>query len=317
MDTKNSAQDILIETNTQSIVANKAASDAKDADQDSITAANKADADSKNTITNDRITDEVTRIDTKDANQDSIIASNKADADSKNAATNDRVTAEVGRLDAKDVSQDNITAANKADADSKNTITNDRVTAEVGRLDDKNTDQDSITAANKADADSKNIATNNRVTNEVTRLDAKDISQDTIITQNHIDTNNRFIEANNNMNVRFTEMGKAQAITDAAQDDRIQNNSDQINELGYKVNHNEQMLSAGIASSIALSQMPTPTVAGKNMITVGSGFFNSQSALAVGMSGSTSDGKISYKVGTAWNKEGGATFGAGAGYSWN
>ena len=267
LDQKDAAQDILITSNTQTITANKAASEAKDADQDSITASNKADADRKNVVTNDRITDETNRLDT-------VIATN-------NKTTNDRVTSEVSRLDEKDVSQDNTIAANKADADSKNTITNDRVTTEVGRLDDKNAAQDVVIADNRAE----------------------------MFEQINI--------TNNNMSAQFVKMETNQAITDAAQNDKIQSNSDKIDSLGYRVSENETMLSAGVASAIALSQMPTPVHAGKSMVTVGSGYFNNQSALAVGLTGSTDDGKISYKFGTSWSKEGGTSFGAGAGYSWN
>ena len=80
-------------------------------------ASNKADADSKNVATNDRIAAE-------NAAQDVIIQTN-------NTVTNDRITTETNRLDDKNTSQDNVIASNKADAAVKNTVTNDRITTET------------------------------------------------------------------------------------------------------------------------------------------------------------------------------------------
>jgi len=73
-------------------------------------------------------------------------------------------------------------------------------------------------------------------------------------------------------------------------------------------------MSAGIASSIALSQMPSPTRNGASMMTFGSGYYNGQPAIAVGVSGSTEGGDASYRLGTSWTQEGGSAFGVGAGF---
>ncbi|WP_201528578.1 YadA-like family protein [Psychrobacter frigidicola] len=101
-----------------------------------------------------------------------------------------------------------------------------------------------------------------------------------------------------------------------AHDNRIGQNTRDINKLGYKVNELDKNLSAGIASAVALSFMPTNNIAGSHMITGGSGFYNGESAVAVGFSGTTIDGKYTYKVGGSWATEGGGTGGAGLGYRW-
>ena len=126
------------------------------------------------------------------------------------------------------------------------------------RLDDKNTSQDNVIAANKADADSKNTVTNDRVTEEVGRLDTKNEEQDSALTATRTEIFNHINITNNSMTTQFVQMQGNQAIVDSAQDDKIQANSDRLDSLGYRVNENEKMLSAGIASSVALAQMPTP-----------------------------------------------------------
>ena len=105
------------------------------------------------------------RLDKKDGEQDDLIAANKADADAKNTATNDRITNEVTRLDVKDGQQDELIAKNNQDAINRDTTTNDRITTETNRLDIKDGQQDELIAANKGDADKKIVDTNIRIDN--------------------------------------------------------------------------------------------------------------------------------------------------------
>ena len=191
-------------------------------------AANKADADSKNAATNDRITEEVGRLDDKNTEQDKaiannsdridaiqsdntaaneaqdkVIAANKAEADAKIAATNDRITTE-------NAAQDKVIAENKADSDAKIAATNDRITTE-------NAAQDNVIAANKADSDAKIEATNDRITTE-------NAAQDNIITANkadadrkHTATNDRITSEVGRLDTSIGDIGQTIANNSSAQ----------------------------------------------------------------------------------------------------
>lgn len=93
----------------------------------------------------------------------------------------------------------------------------------------------------------------------------------------------------------------------------------QIADLGYgldKTNENlkatEKSLSKGIAGVTALASMPTLYDSGV-MLSMGMGNYNGQSAVALGLTGTTKGGKISYKTGVSFGG-GDTTFGLGLGY---
>ncbi|WP_323842640.1 YadA C-terminal domain-containing protein, partial [Moraxella sp. 7624LN] len=94
--------------------------------------------------------------------------------------------------------------------------------------------------------------------------------------------------------------------------DTVSNN---YKNLDTKVGKMDKGLSAGIASAVALGMMPAPA-AGSQYITGGTGFYNGQSAVAVGLTGATESGKVTYKLGGSLTSSGASTFGAGAGYRW-
>lgn len=84
-----------------------------------------------------------------------------------------------------------------------------------------------------------------------------------------------------------------------------------IDSLGYRIDKMDKNLSGGIAGSVALSMMPSLSTEG-SMITGGTGFYNGESAFALGVTGTT--GSFSYKVGASWVSNGDSTYGAGVGY---
>lgn len=85
--------------------------------------------------------------------------------------------------------------------------------------------------------------------------------------------------------------------------------------LDGKINRLDKDLSAGIAGSVALAMMPAPA-AGSQYITGGTGFYNGESAVALGFTGASETGKFTYKLGGSLTSSGSGTFGAGAGYRW-
>ncbi|MFL1732570.1 YadA-like family protein, partial [Moraxella oculi] len=87
------------------------------------------------------------------------------------------------------------------------------------------------------------------------------------------------------------------------------------NSLNDKINKLDDKLSAGVAGAVAIAMMPAPA-AGSHYITGGTGFYNGEKALAVGLTGASETGTFTYKIGGSVNSSGSGTFGAGAGYRW-
>ncbi|STY86119.1 chromosome segregation protein SMC [Moraxella ovis] len=85
--------------------------------------------------------------------------------------------------------------------------------------------------------------------------------------------------------------------------------------INDKINKLDDKLSAGVAGAVALAMMPAPA-AGSHYITGGTGFYNGESAVAVGLTGASETGAFTYKIGGSVNSSGSGTFGAGAGYRW-
>ncbi|MGP5057727.1 YadA-like family protein, partial [Psychrobacter celer] len=102
----------------QVVAANKADADSKiTAANDRITAENAAQDQviaNNDIVIHDKVDAAVGVLNAKNLTQDQIIESNKADADSKITATNDRITTETSRLDAKNTAQDETIASNDA-----------------------------------------------------------------------------------------------------------------------------------------------------------------------------------------------------------
>ncbi|STZ06156.1 YadA-like family protein [Moraxella ovis] len=110
-----------------------------------------------------------------------------------------------------------------------------------------------------------------------------------------------------------TLMSKSPAAVD------LQPINDKIDALSSnvdgKINKLNEKLSAGVAGSVALAMMPAPA-AGSQYITGGTGFYNGESAIALGFTGASETGKFTYKLGGSLTSSGSGTFGAGAGYRW-
>lgn len=77
----------------------------------------------------------------------------------------------------------------------------------------------------------------------------------------------------------------------------------------------ETQLSGGIASAIAMVQLPEPAPGSNYSVGAGAGFYNGESALATGGAVFLESG-VSFRAAYSYSSEGGAAFGFGAGYSW-
>ena len=157
--------------------------------------------------------------------------------------------------------------------------------------------QDGLIATN-----SKNITIN---TDDIINLKKVDAALGVQITTN-----------NTTINDRVDKVVTAQKGVDIEQDRLIALNANRFDGLSDRVNSLDKTLSSGISSAMALSAMPTMSQPGAHMITGGSGHFNGASSVAIGATGTTDDGKYSYKIGGTYTKDGGSGFSMGGGYRW-
>lgn len=113
---------------------------------------------------------------------------------------------------------------------------------------------------------------------------------------------------------RIEQVSIEQVAINERQNASIDRNNQRISDLGYKVNELEDELSGGIASAIAIASMPSAINYGEGRITGGTGYYNGEAALAIGLAGASIDGAYTYKLGGSYTDSGGAAIGGGISY---
>lgn len=73
---------------------------------------------------------------------------------------------------------------------------------------------------------------------------------------------------------------------------------------------------SGIAAALAVGSLPQPTLAGKNMVSMAAGTHRGESALAVGLSGISSNEKYIFKMGAATDTQKSFSGSVSVGYQW-
>ena len=96
----------------------------------------------------------------------------------------------------------------------------------------------------------------------------------------------------------------------------IQENARKIGNLDHKINKVEKKARAGIASAIAVANIPQVTIPGKSALGVGVGGHHNQHAIATRYTRMSDNGKwiISGSVGVTTQRE--VNYGAGVTYQW-
>ena len=89
-----------------------------------------------------------------------------------------------------------------------------------------------------------------------------------------------------------------------------------INNLGNKISEVGKESKAGSASAIATANLPQATIPGMGMTTVGLGTYDGQSAIAVGLSKMSDNGKWVIKASATTNTQGKVGAGVGVGFHW-
>ncbi|WP_414455275.1 YadA-like family protein [Enterobacter quasiroggenkampii] len=89
-----------------------------------------------------------------------------------------------------------------------------------------------------------------------------------------------------------------------------------FNDLKNMVDDNNDKLSAGIAGAMAMAALPQPYSAGGSMVGLGGGTYQGQSAVALGVSTISDNGKWITKLSGTTNSKGDAGAAIGVGYQW-
>ncbi|ERL55126.1 hypothetical protein M917_1859 [Psychrobacter aquaticus CMS 56] len=89
---------------------------------------------------------------------------------------------------------------------------------------------------------------------------------------------------------------------------------DSMNELGYKIGEVEDDANAGISAAMAMSSLPQAYIVGKSMIGGGVGTYNGESAVAIGFSKLSNDGRWVMKLNGTADTQGNAGASIGAGF---
>ncbi|MBB4864078.1 autotransporter adhesin [Pseudomonas nitritireducens] len=89
-----------------------------------------------------------------------------------------------------------------------------------------------------------------------------------------------------------------------------------LNSLKRDIDQQGDELSAGIAGAIAIASLPQPMINGGSTTAVGVGTFNGQSAVSVGVSHVSNDGKWTTKLGGSTDTQGKFSAGGSVGYNW-
>ncbi|MGB6926449.1 YadA-like family protein [Psychrobacter sp.] len=119
-------------------------------------------------------------------------------------------------------------------------------------------------------------------------------------------------------NQRMTGVADGVEATDAvnysqlsALDSRLNNN---MSDLGYKIDEVEDDANAGISAAMAMSAMPQAYITGKSLIGGGVGTYNGESAVAIGFSKLSNDGRWVIKVNGTADTQGNVGGAVGAGF---
>jgi autotransporter adhesin len=89
-----------------------------------------------------------------------------------------------------------------------------------------------------------------------------------------------------------------------------------VNQLNHELGELKKETYASAAASIAIASLPQPTQAGYSMLSVGTGAWESEQGLAIGISGVTSNNKFVYKAAGTTNSQGNFGGGIAVGWQW-
>ena len=270
---------------------------------------------SQNTQSITNLDNRVTNLDSRVTNIENGIGDIVTTGSTKYFKTNtDGVDASAQGKDSVAIGSGSIAAADNSVALGTGSVATEENTISVG----SSTNQRRITnvAAGKNDTDAVNVAQLKSSEAGGVRYDTKadgsiDYSNITLGGGNGGTTRISNVSAgvNNNDAVNYAQLKQSVQETKQYTDQRMV-------EMDNKLSKTESKLSGGIASAMAMTGLPQAYTPGASMASIGGGTYNGQSAVALGVSMVSANGRWVYKLQGSTNSQGEYSAALGAGIQW-
>ncbi|HAN9738797.1 TPA: adhesin [Escherichia coli] len=270
---------------------------------------------SQNTQSITNLNNQVTNLDTRVTNIENGIGDIVTSGSTKYFKTNtDGVDANAQGKDSVAIGSGSIAAADNSVALGTGSVATEENTISVG----SSTNQRRITnvAAGKNDTDAVNVAQLKSSEAGGVRYDTKadgsiDYSNITLGGGNGGTTRISNVSAgvNNNDAVNYAQLKQSVQETKQYTDQRMV-------EMDNKLSKTESKLSGGIASAMAMTGLPQAYTPGASMASIGGGTYNGESAVALGVSMVSANGRWVYKLQGSTNSQGEYSAALGAGIQW-
>ncbi len=270
---------------------------------------------SQNTQSITNLNTQVTNLDTRVTNIENGIGDIVSTGSTKYFKTNtDGVDANAQGKDSVAIGSGSIAAADNSVALGTGSVANEENTISVG----SSTSQRRITnvAAGKNATDAVNVAQLKSSEAGGVRYDTKadgsvDYSNITLGGGNGGTTRISNVSAgvNNNDAVNYAQLKQSVQETKQYTDQRMV-------EMDNKLSKTESKLSGGIASAMAMTGLPQAYTPGASMASIGGGTYNGESAVALGVSMVSANGRWVYKLQGSTNSQGEYSAALGAGIQW-
>ncbi|WP_033554146.1 YadA-like family protein [Escherichia coli] len=270
---------------------------------------------SQNTQSITNLDNRVTNLDSRVTNIENGIGDIVTTGSTKYFKTNtDGVDASAQGKDSVAIGSGSIAAADNSVALGTGSVATEENTISVG----SSTNQCRITnvAAGKNDTDAVNVAQLKSSEAGGVRYDTKadgsiDYSNITLGGGNGGTTRISNVSAgvNNNDAVNYAQLKQSVQETKQYTDQRMV-------EMDNKLSKTESKLSGGIASAMAMTGLPQAYTPGASMASIGGGTYNGESAVALGVSMVSANGRWVYKLQGSTNSQGEYSAALGAGIQW-
>ncbi|MGR6059718.1 YadA-like family protein [Escherichia coli] len=270
---------------------------------------------SQNTQSITNLNTQVTNLDTRVTNIENGIGDIVSTGSTKYFKTNtDGVDANAQGKDSVAIGSGSIAAADNSVALGTGSVAHEENTISVG----SSTNQRRITnvAAGKNATDAVNVAQLKSSEAGGVRYDTKadgsvDYSNITLGGGNGGTTRISNVSAgvNNNDAVNYAQLKQSVQETKQYTDQRMV-------EMDNKLSKTESKLSGGIASAMAMTGLPQAYTPGASMASIGGGTYNGESAVALGVSMVSANGRWVYKLQGSTNSQGEYSAALGAGIQW-
>ena len=270
---------------------------------------------SQNTQSITNLNNQVTNLDTRVTNIENGIGDIVTTGSTKYFKTNtDGVDANAQGKDSVAIGSGSIAAADNSVALGTGSVANEENTISVG----SSTNQRRITnvAAGVNATDAVNVSQLKSSEAGGVRYDTKadgsiDYSNITLGGGNGGTTriNNVSAGVNNNDAVNYAQLKQSVQETKQYTDQRMV-------EMDNKLSKTESKLSGGIASAMAMTGLPQAYTPGASMASIGGGTYNGESAVALGVSMVSANGRWVYKLQGSTNSQGEYSAALGAGIQW-